>query len=240
MDAINIVAHRGDNTNFPENSYSGIESALKAGALFVEFDIQMNKDGSLIVIHDADFNRTAGVDLSVFDAGDNKVKKISAHHPEKFTETHYPTPVPFLSDIINLLKKFPKSKALVELKNESIDFWGLEKVMKELLRELEDSVSQCIIIGYSNAALEYTHNNSKHQTGLVFNQYLDEIRKTAKKLKPDFMICPYDIIPDSVWKGSWQWMVYSINDKELAKRLLQRKDIDLIETDDIHLILLGD
>ncbi len=42
------------------------------------------------------------------------------------------------------------------------------------------------------------------------------------KIKPDYMICPYDIIPEEkTWQGNWQWMVYSINDSSLAKQLLQ-------------------
>ena len=242
MDKKRLVAHRGDNTHFPENSYAGIESALKAGAPFVEFDIQMNKDGSFLVIHDVDFNRTAGIDLSVFDVSDSEVSPISVHHPEVFKESHYPTPVPFLRDIMSLFKQYPKSKALVEIKNESIERWGLEKIMTALLYDLKDTISQSIVIGYSDAALEYTHKYSKHKTGLVFNQYIERIRKTAEKLKPDFMICPYDIIPkdplkEKVWQGAWQWMVYSINDKAIAKQALDRGDVDFIETDNIQLML---
>jgi glycerophosphoryl diester phosphodiesterase len=254
MDVKKLVAHRGDNTNYPENSYSGIESALKTGAHYIEFDIQMNKDGSFLVIHDADFNRTAGVDLSVFDVSDTEVSPISVHHPENFKkkseekskkeskELHYPTPVPFLSDIMNLFKQYPKAKALVEIKNESIERWGLEKIMTTLLHDLKDFVTQAIVIGYSDAALEYTQKHSEHQTGLVFNRYDKDIQETANKLKPDYMICPYDIIPkdplkEKVWQGRWQWMVYSINDKTVAQQALDRSDVDFIETDDIRLML---
>jgi len=70
-----LVAHRGDNTHYPENSLASIESALKAGALNIEFDIQMNADGSLIALHDSDFRRTSNNHSSVFTTTDAELKK---------------------------------------------------------------------------------------------------------------------------------------------------------------------
>jgi glycerophosphoryl diester phosphodiesterase len=238
MNVNRIIAHRGDNTNYPENSYAAIKAALQAGAHYVEFDLQMNADKTLIVFHDDDFLRMANNPSSVFETSDHQLKGISAHQPGKFSEQYYPTPIPNLDEVLHLFKHYPKARAMIEVKVQSLDFWGLETVMKKLLTSLEDFAEQAIVISYSKEALVYTQSNSTHETGLVFNQYITKHQQIANQIKPDYMICPVDIIPhQAVWKGSWQWVVYSINEVSLTKQLFKRGDIDMIETDDIRLLL---
>lgn len=53
-----VVAHRGDWRNYPENSIGSLEGAIKKKVDAVEIDIQMSKDGKLIVFHDKTLDRT--------------------------------------------------------------------------------------------------------------------------------------------------------------------------------------
>lgn len=238
MDAIKLVAHRGDNTNYPENSYAGIESALRAGALFVEFDVQMNTDKSLVVIHDTDFKRTANNPAYLFEIGDAEMRTISVHEPHRFGERHYPTHVSSLNEIMTLMSRYPKAQALVEIKRESIWQWGLNAFMKPFLKALEGHASQSTVISFGLDALEYTKEHSKIPTGLVFNDYQTSNLEIAKKLKPEYMIISHTILPENqLWEGDWQWMVYSINSISDAAKILNRSDVDMIETDDIVLFL---
>lgn len=238
MDADRLIAHRGDNTNYPENSYAGIEAALKAGAKYVEFDLQMNADKTLIVFHDDDFVRMADNDVSLFETNDAALKKISVHEPDKFFKQYYPTRVPHLDEVIELFKAYPEAKALVEIKVQSLEYWGLETVMKKLLASLKVITRQAIVISFSAEALLYTQEYSSMEVGLVFNQYLKKHLETGMKIKPEYMICPYKIVPEKVlWKGDWKWMIYTINEVKDAKEWLNRGDIDFIETDDINLLL---
>ncbi|MFC1685138.1 glycerophosphodiester phosphodiesterase, partial [Pseudomonadota bacterium] len=48
-----LIAHRGYALHYPENSLEAMEAALKAGALFVEFDVHLSADEEPMVIHDA-------------------------------------------------------------------------------------------------------------------------------------------------------------------------------------------
>ena len=238
MNANKLVAHRGDNTNYVENTYASVESALKAGALFVELDIQMNADQSLIVFHDDDFKRMENLDHSIFEIDDIEMQKISIHQTDKFRDRHNPTHVSHLNEVLRLFEDYPRAKVFVEIKKESLSHWGLETVMQKLLDTLEGVSQQAIIISFNASALSYTRENSSLKTGLVFNEYTEEHQKTAIKINPDYMICPYAILPqEKIWQGNWQWMVYSVNDVSLAKQLLERGDIDLIETDDIRGLL---
>ena len=47
-----LIAHRGDTGHFPENTLEAFESAFELGAGGIECDIQCDKTGRLIVVHD--------------------------------------------------------------------------------------------------------------------------------------------------------------------------------------------
>ena len=238
IDRNKIIAHRGDNTNHPENTYASIEAALIAGALFVEFDVQMNADKSIVVFHDEDFIRMSGKNISIFDITDEKLRTLSIHEPEQFSNDHYPIYISYLDDILALLKNFPKANFLVEVKIKSLEYWGIETFMEKLLSKIKIYSDNITVISFSVAALEYVRQHSNMKIGLVFNQYLSRHQEIANKLKPEYMLCPYTIFPETnSWKGSWEWMVYTINDIKLAQKWLAKDEISFIETDDINLML---
>ncbi|MEE9328138.1 MAG: glycerophosphodiester phosphodiesterase family protein [Cocleimonas sp.] len=238
MNTDKLVAHRGDNTHFPENSYAALESALKAGARYIEFDVQMIADGTLIVFHDADLIRLVGNNTSIFNLNNSDLNSMSVHFPSKFSEKFNPTYIPTLQTVLSILEKYPNSHAFVEIKQGSISHWGLNKVMNALLNVLKPYSKQVYIISFSDEALEYTHANSNIKTGLVFDFLNNNTKEIAKQLNPDYLICPYDAIgKKTLWKGDWQWMVYSLNDSSLVKEAFNRKDINLVETDNIQLML---
>ena len=239
MDTNKLIAHRGDNTNYPENTLIAIEAALKAGATSFEFDVQMNADHSLVAFHDKDFTRMSGnYDEKIYEVSDDEMSRISVHEPKQFDKKHYPTRVSHIDEILELLKRYPKAQAYVEIKDESLEHWGVEFVMKRLLEKLKGFEKQATIISFNVAALAYTKSHSDLKIGLVFEDYSEAYKAIATQLQPEFMICWYKILPnENVWPGNWKWMVYTINKVDLAKRLLKRGDIDFVETDDIQMLL---
>jgi glycerophosphoryl diester phosphodiesterase len=61
---VKIAAHRGDIQQAPENSISSIRSALAKQVDAVEIDVQMSKDGVIVLNHDYTFERVAGLRAS--------------------------------------------------------------------------------------------------------------------------------------------------------------------------------
>ena len=53
-----IYAHRGYCAKYPENTMFAFQKAEKAGADGIELDVQLSKDGEVVVIHDEKVNRT--------------------------------------------------------------------------------------------------------------------------------------------------------------------------------------
>ena len=62
-----IIAHRGASHDAPENTMAAIKLAWKQQADAVEIDVQFSRDGHLVVIHDPNTRKTAGVRKNVSD-----------------------------------------------------------------------------------------------------------------------------------------------------------------------------
>ena len=52
------IAHRGASGTFPENTVSAFRAAIDAGADMCELDVQLTRDGAVVVIHDDTVDRT--------------------------------------------------------------------------------------------------------------------------------------------------------------------------------------
>lgn len=53
-----IIAHRGASAVAPEGTRAAIRKAIEAGAQMVELDVQMTRDGRLVIFHDERVDRT--------------------------------------------------------------------------------------------------------------------------------------------------------------------------------------
>ena len=52
------IAHRGASGTFPENTLSAFRAAIDAVLDMCELDVQLTRDGAVVVIHDETVNRT--------------------------------------------------------------------------------------------------------------------------------------------------------------------------------------
>lgn len=62
-----VIAHRGSSLAAPENTMAAINLAIEESSDFVEIDVQEDADGNIVVLHDADLKRVAGIDKAIAD-----------------------------------------------------------------------------------------------------------------------------------------------------------------------------
>lgn len=55
-----IIGHRGAAVEAPENTISSIRKAAERGAVWVEFDVSLTRDGIPVLLHDQSLKRTTG------------------------------------------------------------------------------------------------------------------------------------------------------------------------------------
>jgi glycerophosphoryl diester phosphodiesterase len=112
-----VIAHRGNSSAAPENTFASFESALAIGATLVECDVQMTRDGRLVVIHDPTLDRTSDR------AGDVRLLRLAevqaadVSYPKLFGSKFRPQRVPTLGEILAFLKG--KARVMLEIKKES-------------------------------------------------------------------------------------------------------------------------
>ncbi len=111
-DDVIVVAHRGAAGKAPENTLAAIRQAMKDEADWIEIDVQESADGEVVVIHDSDFMKLAGVDLKVWDGTLKQLQDIdvgSWFDPEFSAER-----VPTLSEVLE--ETSGSSRVVIELK----------------------------------------------------------------------------------------------------------------------------
>lgn len=76
MAAFKKIAHRGASGDYPEHTRPAFEKAIEAGADMIEIDCQLSQDGHVVVFHDENLKRTAGVSGAVRDKTLEQLKKL--------------------------------------------------------------------------------------------------------------------------------------------------------------------
>jgi len=233
-----LVAHRGYMEKYPENSWMGLKAAMDAGACWIEFDVQMCRDGKFILLHDASLKRTAKIEKTVFEIDLKDLKTTSVHEQDRFKHKYYPLPVTTLETVLRKLSHYSQITVMIEIKKESLKYWGVPKVMDALLDILAPHADSCILLSFSYEALEYAREHSTMKIGWVLDKFDNEHKQRALKLLPEYLACNHLKLPDNElpWPGQWQWMLYDITSVKDAL-LWGKLGIDLIETRDIGTML---
>lgn len=88
-----VVAHRAGAALAPENTLAALKRSISVGADMAEVDVQMTKDGVVVVIHDDNLKRTTGLNCSVWAADYGAVQKLDAGgwYSEEYDQERVPT-----------------------------------------------------------------------------------------------------------------------------------------------------
>lgn len=72
-----VYAHRGYSGRYPENTMLAFREAAKTGCDGIELDVQLTRDGQVVVIHDESLERLAGVKGYVRDFTLDELKRMN-------------------------------------------------------------------------------------------------------------------------------------------------------------------
>nr|WP_052447535.1 glycerophosphoryl diester phosphodiesterase membrane domain-containing protein [Clostridium polynesiense] len=73
---VKLISHRGITEREPENSLSAIKASIEHNLNYAEIDVQMTKDGVVVLMHDETLKRLAGINKKVRDINYNELKNI--------------------------------------------------------------------------------------------------------------------------------------------------------------------
>jgi glycerophosphoryl diester phosphodiesterase len=233
-----LIAHRGYPLHYPENTQVAIEAAVRTGACYVEFDIQLTADGVPVLLHDADLQRMAGVDQCIHDLTLAQARVFSFGEAKRLGDKFSEVRIATLADIARYLSTAPDTQAFVEIKRASLRRFGVEQVMDAVFAAIANLSQQCVIISFDADALRYTRAHSTLPIGWVFEPWSQDALDLGITLCPEYIFTDHETLPDSITtlpqSGStpWTWALYEVSDPDLALRLAQR-GATLIETNAI-------
>ena len=132
-----VLAHRGASGYAPENTMIAFQKAIDLKADGFELDVQMTKDGEIVVIHDETIDRTSDGKGWVKDFTFEELRKYNYNktHPE-FDHADIPT----MREVFELVK--PTNLVInIEIKT-GIIFYPIEEKLLALTKEMgmEDRV----------------------------------------------------------------------------------------------------
>ncbi|MBS7605305.1 MAG: glycerophosphodiester phosphodiesterase family protein [Candidatus Bathyarchaeia archaeon] len=211
------IGHRGAKAYEPENTILSFKRALELGVNAVELDVRRTKDGEIVVIHDAEVDRTTNGKGLVSDLTLKEIKELSTEKGEK---------IPTLDEALAFLDR--KVKVLIEIKEVGIEEKVLEIVKS---RGLEDNV---IIISFHEDSLKKVREmNGVIKTGLIYVRHKDPI-KAALSLKAQYLLPMYKFVYPSLVKRAHEnglkVIVWTINTPEEAREYA-RMGVDGIASD---------
>lgn len=229
-----LVAHRGLPNKFPENTLTGYKAAIAAGAKYLETDIQLTSDQIPVLFHDRDFKRLCNTEGAIQMYTLPELHDVHAMGFDKFGYKFSRTHIPALDDFVKLLQQHPDVKAFVEIKRNSIDYFGISPVVAAILKSLRPVTSQCIIISYSIPALLAVRDYGYPAIGGITNNWSTRNNTELAELKADFLFCSIKSLPErgELSLPDKKLVIFSSDDVATATKLIKR-GVDLIETNTI-------
>jgi alkaline phosphatase D len=147
---IAVIAHRGASAYGPEHTLAAYKQAMTMGADYVEFDLQMTKDGQLIALHDETLNRTTNVEelypdrapWRVKDFTLEEIKRLDAGswfnqaYPDQAKTAYQGQQVPTLEEAIQFVEKHGNGKVGLYMETKAPNVYpGMEEKVIEVLKK---------------------------------------------------------------------------------------------------------
>lgn len=216
------IAHRGFSGVYPENTMLAFKKAVEAGCDGVECDIHLTRDNIAVICHDPEIDRTTDGtgyihdytydELRRFDAGIKKGKEFMGQR------------IPTLDEF---LEYFSDKNMLVnvELKTDSMDYEGIEKILieKTYRYKLEKHM---IISSFNHYSIrKCLAIDSSIKTGLLYDNNLFEPEKYAALVGADALHPYYKTLDEEIVKKAHKSSIlinaWTVNQKEDMKYMLK-------------------
>lgn len=142
-ESIQIVAHRGYSSVYPENTIAAFEGALDIGVDYIETDVQMTKDGQIVIFHDEKLKRTAKRKGKISDYTYEELQEMDVG--KWFSADFTGTKIPTLREVLACIKD-SDVKICIELK----DIGEVEGFVESVLQIVQEygMTERCVLASF--------------------------------------------------------------------------------------------
>lgn len=223
------VAHRGESHDAPENTLAAYKLAWERGVPAAELDVHLTKDGKLILIHDADTQRTSGVKLIVKESTVEQLQKLDVgtwKDPKYAGEK-----MPLLEDVLRAMPDGRKMFVEVKVGAEAVP--ELVRVLKAVGKKPEQTpvisfkLDTCIATkkAMPEVKVYYLASQKKNKETGVWSPTNEELIALAKQHNFDGLDLSYkgpidaDFVKAAKAAGL-EFYVWTIDEPADAKRMI--------------------
>ncbi len=153
-----VIAHRGGGQNFPENTFLSFSNSLEIGCDALELDVQVTKDGVVVVYHPDDLKQWTNGSGSISEYKWEEIENLNAGFNFKLNES-YPfrdqnLKIPKLEEVLD---RFSKTLIIIDMKS-----LPAEALVNALMQTISDEESTRLIF-YSTHS-EHLELLSQHKS----------------------------------------------------------------------------
>ncbi|MDV2582977.1 glycerophosphoryl diester phosphodiesterase membrane domain-containing protein [Alkalibacillus haloalkaliphilus] len=223
--SVEVASHRGDSVNAPENSMSGVQSAIEKGINVIEIDIQLTEDGVAVLHHDMSLMRMAGEPERISELTYEELSELEIG--SSYSEEFAGEPIPKLEDVIEVAQE-AGVRLLLDLKPDDNE----TELAQEIVRLIEEYEAENDIyaMAFNNQVLrEIRALNEDIEIGQILFTAVGDL----SRLDVDFYTVHQTMLSESLveearqdGRGVWVW---STNIDRTANQILQY-DVDGIIT----------
>ncbi|MFO1407708.1 MAG: glycerophosphodiester phosphodiesterase family protein [Steroidobacteraceae bacterium] len=216
-----IIAHRGNAIEFPENTLQSLASAVELGVRHVEFDVQLTADHVPVLVHDSDLERVGGRPDVVHDLTWAVLSETPVGEVARFGQRFAYTYPASLTQALDALAGWDGVTAFVEVKRASLRRFGRETVLRRIAQTVKPLADRCVLISFDLPSLKVLKLLTGARVGWVVSDYSDATLAAARGAAPEFMFANLERLPDgleALWPGPWDWAIYEVRDVLTARR----------------------
>ena len=226
-----IIAHRGAAASAPENTLASVQRALDEGADWIEIDVQETADGEVVVFHDSDFMKLAGVATKVWDGTFAELREIDigSWFGAEFAGERLPT----LREVLDAADG--RAKVVIELK-----YYGHDQQLEQRVVDIVEAAAaaqRVAIMSLSYAGVRKLHALRPDWTiGLLAATAIGDLsRREVDFLAVSSGMASAAFIRRAQAAGKQLW-VWTVNDPLSMSRMMSL-GVDGIITDEPALAL---
>ena len=226
-----LVAHRGYALHYPENTLIGIEAAIRAGARFIEVDVQLSADQVPVLFHDRNMDRLCGAQGAIHEFTREQLHDFKLLEFERFGYKFAQNPITTLAELGGLLNRYPAVTAFIEIKRVAIERFGADTVLERVLHALAPVSRRCVLISYHIPVLLAARARGCLRVGAILEKWRHRRSPSIQALHPEFLFCDAADLPrfGNVGQDGAQVVVYEVTDPQVALKLAKR-GVGFIET----------
>ena len=181
-----VIGHRGAAGYAPENTMVAFERGLALRADAIELDVNLSKDGELMVIHDPVLQRTTNGRGLVCEHTAAEIQQLDAG--SWFDPSFSMCRVPTLRDVLTWAKG--RTKVAIEIKNGPVFYPNIEKILVTLLDELQMR-DQVMAISFDHIVLGQLKELAPDvATGVIYASRVPDPVAMARAVNADLLM-PY-------------------------------------------------